>query len=79
MLAQGKQAIALVPEISLTPQTIRRFGARFGERIGVIHSHLTPGERYDTWRRIRDGQIDVVIGAPLGALFAAAAFRTRYY
>lgn len=63
ILAQGKQAIALVPEISLTPQTIRRFGARFGERIGVIHSRLSEGERYDTWRRIRDGKIDVVIGA----------------
>lgn len=63
ILAQGKQAIALVPEISLTPQTIQRFGARFGERIGVIHSHLSPGERFDTWRRIRDGKIDVVIGA----------------
>lgn len=69
ILAQGKQAIALVPEISLTPQTIRRFGARFGERIGVIHSRLSEGERYDTWRRIRDGTIDVVIGAR-SALFA---------
>lgn len=69
ILAQGKQAIALVPEISLTPQTIRRFGARFGERIGVIHSRLTDGERFDTWRRIRDGKIDVVIGAR-SALFA---------
>ena len=68
-LAQNKQAIALVPEISLTPQTIRRFGARFGERIGIIHSQLSPGERYDTWRRIRDEKIDVVIG-PRSALFA---------
>jgi primosomal protein N' (replication factor Y) len=58
-----------VPEIALTPQTIRRFGARFGERIGVIHSHLKEGERYDTWRQIRDGKIDVVIGAR-SALFA---------
>lgn len=69
VLAQGKQAIALVPEISLTPQTIRRFGARFGARLGVIHSRLSVGERYDTWRRIRDGKIDVVIG-PRSALFA---------
>jgi primosomal protein N' (replication factor Y) len=68
-LTQGEQAIALIPEISLTPQTIRRFGARFGERIGVLHSQLSPGERYDTWRRIRDGKIDVVIG-PRSALFA---------
>lgn len=69
VLAHGKQAIALVPEISLTPQTIRRFGARFGERIGVIHSRLSEGERFDTWRRIRDGKIDVVIGAR-SALFS---------
>src|SRR5581483_11926212 len=69
VLARGKQAIALVPEISLTPQTIRRFGERFGERIGVIHSGLSAGERYDTWRRIRDGELDVVMGAR-SALFA---------
>ncbi|MBI4670764.1 MAG: primosomal protein N', partial [Chloroflexi bacterium] len=69
VLAQGKQAIALIPEISLTPQTLRRFGARFGNRLGVIHSQLSIGERYDTWRRIRDGKIDVVIG-PRSALFA---------
>lgn len=68
-LGQNRQAIALVPEIALTPQTIRRFGARFGERIGIIHSQLSVGERYDTWRRIRDGEIDVVIG-PRSALFA---------
>jgi primosomal protein N' (replication factor Y) len=68
-LAQGKQAIALIPEIALTPQTIRRFGARFGERIGILHSRLSVGERFDTWRRIRNGEIDVVIG-PRSALLA---------
>lgn len=68
-LAVGKQGIALVPEISLTPQTIRRFGARFGDRIGILHSGLSAGERYDTWQRIRAGEIDVVIG-PRSALFA---------
>ncbi|MCX7840560.1 MAG: DEAD/DEAH box helicase, partial [Anaerolineae bacterium] len=68
IIAQGKQGIVLVPEISLTPQTIRRFGARF-ERIAVIHSQLSVGERYDTWRRCRDGLVDVVIGAR-SALFA---------
>ncbi len=69
VLDQNRQAIILVPEISLTPQTIRRFLNRFGEKIGVIHSRLTPGERYDTWRRIRSGEIKVVIG-PRSALFA---------
>ncbi len=68
IIAQGKQGIMLVPEISLTPQTIRRFGARF-KRMAVFHSRLALGERYDTWRRCRDGQVDVVIGSR-SALFA---------
>ncbi|NLV74128.1 MAG: primosomal protein N' [Chloroflexi bacterium] len=68
-LEQGRDAIILVPEISLTPQNIRRFGARFGERLAVMHSQLTPGERYDQWRRIRASSGNVVIGAR-SALFA---------
>jgi primosomal protein N' (replication factor Y) len=68
-LRQGRQAIVLVPEISLTPQTIRRFAARSSDGLGVIHSGLSDGERYDTWRRIRTGQIRLVIG-PRSALFA---------
>ncbi len=58
-----------MPEISLTPQTIRRFAARFPGRLALIHSQLSLGERYDTWRRIRAGDVDVVIG-PRSALFA---------
>jgi primosomal protein N' (replication factor Y) len=54
-LEQGRQAIVLVPEISLTPQTVHRFGARFGQRVAVLHSALTEGQRYDTWRQIRSG------------------------
>ena len=69
VLKQGKQGIILVPEISLTPQTIRRFGARFPNRIAVLHSRLSLGERYDTWRRCRDGKVDIVIGSR-SALFA---------
>jgi len=69
VLEQSKQAIVLVPEISLTPQTIRRFAARFPGRLAVIHSRLSLGERYDTWRRVRAGDVDVVIG-PRSALFA---------
>ncbi len=69
VLARGQQAIALVPEISLTPQTAHRFGARFGRRIAILHSALTEGERYDTWRRARAGLVDIVIG-PRSALFA---------
>jgi len=69
VLEQDKQAIVLVPEISLTPQTIRRFAARFPGRLAIIHSKLSLGERYDTWRRIRAGDVDVVIG-PRSALFA---------
>jgi len=69
VVAQGRQAIVLVPEISLTPQTAHRFGARFGRRIAVLHSALTEGERYDAWRQARAGLKDVVIG-PRSALFA---------
>ena len=68
-LHQGRQAIVLVPEIALTPQTIRRFMARFPGRVGLTHSQLSPGERYDTWRRVRDGLIDIIIG-PRSALFS---------
>ena len=69
VLAKGKQAIVLVPEIALTPQTVRRFMARFPGRVGLLHSRLSPGERYDTWRRARAGQIAVIVG-PRSALFA---------
>ncbi len=68
-LARGQQALILVPEIALTPQTVRRFAARFPGRVTVWHSKLTPGQRYDTWQRVRAGEIDVVIGSR-SALFA---------
>jgi primosomal protein N' (replication factor Y) len=68
-LARGRQAIVLVPEIALTPQTVARFAGRFPERVTVIHSGLSPGERYDVWRMVRAGEFDVVIG-PRSALFA---------
>jgi len=67
-LQEGKQALVLVPEISLTPQTIRRFTARFPGQVGVVHSKLSPGERYDTWRRALAGDFPIVIG-PRSALF----------
>lgn len=72
VLDRGQQAIVLVPEISLTPQTIRRFSARFPNELGVIHSGLSDGERYDTWRRLRAGQIRLIVG-PRSALFAPAS------
>jgi primosomal protein N' (replication factor Y) len=68
VLAQGRRAIVLVPEISLTPQATARFAARFPGRVAVLHSALTEGERYDTWRRARAGLVDIVIG-PRSALF----------
>jgi primosomal protein N' (replication factor Y) len=69
VLDQCRQALILVPEISLTPQTVRRFYARFPGKVGLVHSRLTPGERYDTWRRIRSGELQVVVGAR-SALFS---------
>jgi len=65
---RGRQAIVLVPEIALTPQTVRRFRARF-ERVAVLHSQQTAGARAREWRRIRRGEVDVVIG-PRSAVFA---------
>ncbi|MBI1730282.1 primosomal protein N' [Candidatus Acetothermia bacterium] len=61
-LEMGKQAIVAVPEISLTPQLIARFRSRFGERLAVYHSQLTSTERSHEWERIRDAEVDVVIG-----------------
>ncbi len=68
-LKQGRQSIILVPEIALTPQTVRRFAARFPGQVAVLHSRLTEGERYDTWRRIREDRVNIVIG-PRSALFS---------
>ncbi len=69
VIAKGKQAIVLVPEISLTPQLTDRFFACFGNRVAVLHSALSAGERYDTWKQIRSGAIDVVVGTR-SAVFA---------
>ena len=69
VVAQGKRGIVLVPEIALTPQTIQRFSGRFPGRVAVLHSHLSPGEQFDEWWRIREGEFDVVIG-PRSAVFA---------
>jgi primosomal protein N' (replication factor Y) len=71
-LAQGRRAIVLVPEIALTPQTIRRFLSRFPGRVGLNHSQLSAGERFDTWRRCRAGLLDVMVG-PRSALFSPLA------
>jgi len=69
VIRQGRQAIVLVPEIALTPQTVHRFAARFPERITITHSRLALGERYDSWRRVRRGEVDLVIGSR-SAVFA---------
>lgn len=68
-LEQGRGAIVLVPEISLTPQTVARFRGRFGDRVAVLHSRMSQGERYDQWDAIRSGVAQVVVGAR-SALFA---------
>ncbi len=69
VLAQGKSSIVLVPEISLTPQTVERFKSRFGERIALMHSRLKTGERAYQWQRAKLGQAQIVIGAR-SAVFA---------
>ena len=62
-IAGGKRGIMLAPEISLTPQLIARLEGRFPGRVGLLHSGLTPGQQYDTWWRIRQGDYDVVLGS----------------
>lgn len=69
VLAQGLGAIVLVPEIALTPQTIRRFTARFPDRVATLHSNLTVRERYSEWLRVRSGEASVVVGSR-SAVFA---------
>ena len=69
VLAKGKTGIILVPEIALTPQTVARFRAHFGDEIAVLHSRMSMGERYDAWRNLRNGRYSIVIG-PRSAVLA---------
>jgi primosomal protein N' (replication factor Y) (superfamily II helicase) len=69
VLEKGKEAIVLVPEISLTPQMVHRFKGRFGEKVAVLHSGLSAGEKYDEWRKIQRKEVSVVVGAR-SAVFA---------
>jgi primosomal protein N' (replication factor Y) len=69
VLSEGGSACVLVPEISLTPQTVSRFRSRFGEKVAVLHSRLSVGERFDQWELVRNGSARVVVGAR-SALFA---------
>jgi primosomal protein N' (replication factor Y) (superfamily II helicase) len=68
-LARSRGAIVLVPEIGLAPQAVARFRARLGDRVAVLHSALSPGERYDEWVRLREGEASVCVG-PRSAVFA---------
>ncbi|MGX1982695.1 replication restart DNA helicase PriA [Thermolongibacillus altinsuensis] len=69
VLKQGKEAIVLVPEISLTPQMVKRFKGRFGSKVAVLHSGLSLGEKYDEWRKIQRKEVQLVVGAR-SAIFA---------
>jgi primosomal protein N' (replication factor Y) len=71
-LEQGRGAIVLVPEIALTPQIVARFTERFGDTVAVLHSRLTPGQRYEQWRRLRESEARICVG-PRSAVFAPVA------
>jgi primosomal protein N' (replication factor Y) len=71
-LERGEGVIVLVPEIALTPQTVSRFAARFGDTVALLHSALSEGERYDEWRRLRSGEARIAVG-PRSAVFAPVA------
>ena len=68
-LAKSRTAIVMVPEIALTPQAVRRFRAHFGDKVAVFHSRMSPGERYDSWRKTWEGKHKIVIG-PRSAIFS---------
>lgn len=68
VIKRGEQAIVLIPEIALTYQTVRRFTKRFGDRVSILNSRLSKGEKYDQWLRAKQGDVDVIIG-PRSALF----------
>jgi primosomal protein N' (replication factor Y) len=72
VLARGRGAIVLVPEIALTPQTMDRFRRRFGEAVALLHSRMPAGARYDEWRRLRSGEARICVG-PRSAVFAPVA------
>ena len=67
-LSMGKQVIVLIPEIALTAQTVRRFQNRFGDRVSILNSRMSDGERYDQYERAKKGEVDIVVG-PRSALF----------
>ena len=69
ILGRGRSALVLVPEISLTPQAVQRYRARFGDEVAVLHSRMSMGERYDSWRKIREGTCRIGLG-PRSAVFA---------
>ncbi len=69
VLALGQSAIVLIPEIGLTPQTMQRFIERFGDVVGIMHSRLSDGEKFDQWRLAKDGELRIMIG-PRSAVFA---------
>ena len=69
VLKKDKDTILLVPEISLTPQTVERFRERFGEKVAVLHSRLTAGQRFEEWKKVKEGRCPIVVGAR-SAVFA---------
>lgn len=68
VIRRGQQAIVLIPEIALTYQTVKRFTQRFGNRVSILNSRLSKGEKYDQWLRAKEGDLDIIIG-PRSALF----------
>ena len=68
VIADGRQVIMLIPEIALTYQTVERFYERFGERVSILNSRMSQGERYDQYERAKNNEIDIIVG-PRSALF----------
>ena len=79
VLANGRTAMMLVPEISLTPQMATRFKARFGSEVAVLHSGLSQGEKYDEWRKLERGEAHVVVGARSAIFAPLEKFRCNHH
>ena len=77
ILSRGRRAMVLVPELVLTPQMMRRFSACFGDQVAMLHSSLRMTERYDQWKRIRRGEVQVVLGTR-SAIFAPLKNVAKY-
>ena len=79
MIEEGKQAIVLIPEIALTYQTVHRFCSIFGDKVSVLNSRLSQGERYDQFKRAKKGEIEIMVRTQISSIYTFSKFRIDHY